>query len=329
MPFFYAAHSLCFFIDKDCMSVFTTVSFEQLQSWLSNYDLGELLSLKGIASGITNTNYFVTTSKGSYVLTLFEEHSADELVYFMQLMTHLALHGIPCPHPVARLDGYALSELNGKPAALVSRLRGSDVQQPTQEQCAQVGKVLAGMHLASIDFKGVSNNTRDASWRSRTAHKVMSKLSLEEQALLQQAIALDVSLDISSLPQGVIHADLFRDNVLFDGEQLGGLIDFYYACTDAWLYDVAIAVNDWCVEADGALDPQRLQAMLQAYQAVRPLQPAELSAWPGLLQRAALRFWLSRLHDKYFPLAGEMTHAKDPDHFKRILQQRMQTPAAI
>jgi len=308
---------------KVLMSVFTTVTPDQLKPWLAAYPLGELLELQGIASGITNTNYFVTTATGRYVLTLFEEHTADELPYFLDLMAYLAERGVPCPHPVADRSGARLGELNGKPASLVSCLQGRDLEAPALVHCAEVGRVLAEMHVAGLAFPVEVQNPRGAEWRRVTASKVIEFLSAEDQALLSQALAIDASLSLEGLPKGVIHADLFRDNVLFDGERLGGLIDFYYACNDVLLYDIAIAVNDWCVSADGSLDNVRVDALLKAYHAVRPLTVAEHQAWPAVLQIAALRFWLSRLLDKHFPHAGELTHAKDPVHFKNILYRRI------
>ncbi len=311
------------------MSVFTTVSADELTEWLKAYPLGTLLELKGIASGITNTNYFVTTTSGRYVLTLFEEHTADELPYFLDLMTHLAERGVPCPHPVKRNDGVQLDELNGKPAALVSCLVGRDVETPNEIHCAEVGRVLANMHLAGESFSGNSHDTRDSVWRQTTADKVFGLLGADDQSMLSQVMQRQASLNLEALPQGVIHADLFRDNVLFDGEKIGGLIDFYYACRGAFLYDLAIAVNDWCVNADGSLDKPRVMAMLKAYHAVRALTAQEKAVWTDMLPIAALRFWLSRLKDKHFPHAGELTHAKDPQHFQKILKWETQHQAEI
>ena len=314
------------------MSVFTSVSVPQLKDWLQDYAIGELLDLKGISAGITNTNYFVTTSQDRYVLTLFEHNSLEELPYFIDLMSHLAQHSVPCPRPITNQAGVGLHMLSGKPAALVSCLSGHDVSSPNLAQCAAVGKVLAEMHIAGMSFEAAfpqhqSLNQRGEAWRNRTAAKVMPHLSAEDKVLLQATLAFQAGFDTSGLTMGVIHADLFRDNVLFNGDQIGGLIDFYYACHDVLAYDVAIAVNDWCVHSDGSCDKARMDAFMQAYQAVRPFSAEELAAWPGLLRIAALRFWLSRLHDKIYPLDGELTHAKDPDHFKRILQFRTQAHA--
>ena len=311
------------------MSVFTTVSADELSQWLKAYPLGTLLELKGIASGITNTNYFVTTTTGRYVLTLFEEHSAEELPYFLNLMTHLAERGVPCPHPVKRNDGLQLDELNGKPAALVSCLAGRDIKTPDEIHCAEVGRVLANMHVAGKSFTDTGHDTRDTQWRLATAEKVIGLLSADDQAILNSTMQRQADLNMVALPQGVIHADLFRDNVLFDGNKIGGLIDFYYACRGAFLYDLAIAVNDWCVNADGALDKPRVMAMLHAYHAVRPLTEQEKAVWTDMLPIAALRFWLSRLKDKHFPHAGELTHAKDPQHFQKILKWGIQHQAEI
>lgn len=314
------------------MSVFTSVSIPQLQVWLQDYAIGELVDLKGISSGITNTNYFVTTQQNNaepskYVLTLFEHNTIEELPYFIDLMSHLAAHDIPCPRPIADKLGVSLHILNGKPAALISCLKGRDVEAPNVAQCGAVGRVLGQMHVASLSFDVQANhqntqNPRGADWRIKTATQVMPHLPAADQQLLQQTMAFQADFNISQLPMGVIHADLFRDNVLLEGDAIGGLIDFYYACHDVLAYDLAIAVNDWCVNADGSLDEVRLNAMLSAYQAIRPLNAAEREAWAGLLKIAALRFWLSRLYDQIFPQAGELTHAKDPNHFKNILQLR-------
>jgi len=306
------------------MSVFTSVSIQQLQEWLQDYAIGELVELKGISSGITNTNYFVTTTQDNYVLTLFEHNTIDELPYFIDLMSHLAAHGVPCPKPICSQYGTSLHMLNGKPAVLISCLKGRDVTAPSVMHCAEVGAVLAKMHIAGQSFvpQAVHRNPRDAEWRTQIAQKVIAHLSPDDQQLLVNTLAFQAAFDAAPLPHGVIHADLFRDNVLFDNDKIGGLIDFYYACDDVLAYDLAIAVNDWCVQADGGLDAPKLNAMLQAYQALRPFTPAEQAAWHSLLCIAALRFWLSRLYDQIYPQAGELTHAKDPDHFKNILKLR-------
>lgn len=309
------------------MSVFTSVSIQQLQAWLQDYPIGELVDLKGISSGITNTNYFVTTTQSKYVLTLFEHNTIDELPYFIDLMHHLSTHGVPCPDPISNNAGVNLHMLNGKPAVLISCLNGRDITTPSHVHCAEVGRVLAQMHQAGQSFASryseqAHQNPRGADWRNQTAQKVMAHLSADDQRLLTETLEFQARLDTSALPKGIIHADLFRDNVLFDGDKVGGLIDFYYACHDVLAYDLAIVANDWCVKEDGHLDTDKLDALLKAYQEVRPFEQAEHAAWNGLLRIAALRFWLSRLYDQIYPQAGELTHAKDPNHFKNILKLR-------
>ncbi len=311
------------------MSVFTTLTLEEVRAWLRDFAIGEIIELRGIAAGITNTNYFVITQNANnahsrYVLTIFEHNKLEELPYFVDLMTHLAKHGVPCPAPIIDKNGLALHVLKGKPALMVSCLKGSDTEKPNVVQCAQVAKALAQLHIAGQNFVRKSHNPLGAEWREVTAQQVMPKLSSDEQSLLKAELDFQDKLNLSKLPHGVVHGDLFRDNVLFDGEQLGGFIDFYYACDDSLAYDVAIAVNDWCVLEDGSFDEEKLKAFLSAYQALRPFTEAECLSWHMLLRSAALRFWLSRLFDFYYPAEGELTHAKDPNHFKQILQHRIQ-----
>ncbi len=304
------------------MSVFTTVTPEQLRVWLGNYAVGSLTDLQGIAAGIENTNYFVTTTEGSYVLTLFEKLTARDLPFYLNLMAHLAARGVPCPAPVADNHGGYLGELNGKPASLVSRLTGKDLVNPAAADCAKVGQVLARIHLAGQSYTGRMNNPRGPAWWKAAMPNIVPFLDADAAALLDGEVrAQDAQRfdDLPDLPRGAIHADLFRDNILFHQGKVAGVIDFYFACTDLLLYDVAIAANDWCMQPDSRLDPARTQALLSAYHAERPFTAAERGAWPMLLRAGALRFWVSRLYDLHLPRAGELTHAKDPGHFARML----------
>ena len=305
------------------MAVFTSVSEQEFSAWLANYSLGSLLELQGIASGIENTNYFVTTSNGHFVLTLFEKLSANELPFYLNLMAHLARHGIPCPSPVADKHNRFLGELNGKPACIVSRLAGKSLTQPTAANCAAVGAMLGQMHEAGLGFDEPMHNPRDTAWRAAAAKQVLPFLNAQDAALLQSEVAFHEQHTLAALPQGVVHADLFRDNVLFDGERVGGLIDFYFACNDSLLYDVAITVNDWCMGEGGKLEVARTRALLDAYHAVRPFTAAESALWPTALRVAALRFWISRLFDLHKPRDGELVNAHNPDHFRQILQQHI------
>ena len=304
------------------MSVYTSISEEELGAFLADYDAGALVSYEGIESGIENTNYFVTTDRGEYVLTIFEQHTREELRFFLELTAFLAEHAVPCAHPSRnRFDGY-LGELKDKPAALVDRLPGASVEQADTEQCAAVGQVLAQLHRAGQEFPLDRANDRGPHWWRETAAAVLPKLDAADAELLRSELAYQTERRAAALPRGIIHADLFRDNVLFRNHELSGLIDFYYACRDVLLYDVAVTVNDWCSSADGALDPDRARALLGAYNSIRPLQPAERDHWQAMVRAAALRFWLSRLRDMHFPREGEMTHIKDPDVFKHILLHR-------
>ncbi len=311
------------------MAVFTSVSEAELTVWLNNYSLGQLLELQGIASGIENTNYFVTTSNGRFVLTLFEILNADELPFYLNLMAHLARHGIPCPNPVANRANQYLGTLKDKPAGIVSRLGGKSATSPTNAQCAAIGAMLGQTHIAGQSFSQIMPNPRGAAWRATTASLVRAFLNAEQLALLDSEVALHARQNFSPLPQGVIHADLFRDNVLMEDDRVGGLIDFYFACSDALLYDVAITVNDWCMNPDGTLDETKTQSFLRAYDAVRPLLASERDAWPLMLRLAALRFWLSRLYDQHLPRDGELIHAHDPRHFERILKNHIAAPQAV
>lgn len=305
------------------MAVFTRVLRDELAVWLKDYSVGSLIDFRGIESGIENTNYFVTTSEGEFVLTIFEVLKARELPFYLNFMAHLANHGIPCPRPIANLQNQYLGELKNKPASLVSRLEGTSVLKPNVVHCAKVGKLLANMHLAGKSYPQTMSNPRGPAWRKQAAAKVWEYLSGEESELLQSELAFQESLDLSVLPQGVVHADLFRDNVLFRGSDVGGVIDFYFAGADSWLFDVAVTVNDWCMASPGELDLERLSTMLDAYSKLCPLTDAEKRLWPGMLRAAALRFWLSRLYDFYLPRAGELIKPHDPRHFEKILRSHI------
>jgi homoserine kinase type II len=301
------------------MSVFTTVTPDQLSAWLRNYSIGVPTALEGILSGIENTNYFVTTTHGRFVLTLFEKLTHKELPFYLDLMAHLSSHGLPCPKPIANLQNELLGELNGKPAAIVTCLEGRPVTGPAPVHCARVGEVLAEMHLAGRTYPGHLDNLRGADWWSACAPEIYPFLKPEDAALLKSEIRFQAEQDREGLPRGVVHADLFRDNVLFDDERVGGFIAVYVACVDCFVYDVAITVNDWCVDADARLDHVRAEALLKAYMSVRPFTDQEHAAWPRMLRAGALRFWVSRLYDFHLPRPGELTHKHDPERFRRIL----------
>lgn len=329
-----------FDLDIACMAVFTSVTRDQLTDWLQNYALGQVLDFRGISSGIENTNYFLTTERGEFVLTLFENLTAEQLPFYLHLMRHLAGHGIPVPDPVPDGDGNLLGELCGKPATIVTKLAGRSHLQPTALHCAQVGDMLARLHLAGQDYPRFQPNLRSLPWWRQAVPAVLPFLDEQESTLLRAEMAYQeqvfASADYLSLPQGPCHCDLFRDNVLFiDGDpqagttdRLGGFFDFYFAGCDKWLFDLAVTVNDWCCEPEsGQIDATRCLALLQAYHAVRPLGRAEAACWRAMLRAGALRFWLSRLYDYHLPRAAEMLKPHDPGHFERILRQRIGAPA--
>lgn len=305
------------------MAVYTSVSRDELTDFLSSFDVGELLDYQGIAAGIENTNFFVNTASGRYVLTLFEKHETEELGFYLDLMLHLAAADISVASPIVNKQGDVLHSLNNKPAALIACLSGSAEPETTVVHCSAIGHELARIHLAAITFPQQHLSDHGHDWRMATASQVLVDLGAEDAELLQQEIVFQQSLITDDLPEGIIHADLFHDNALFNAGQLSGVIDWYFACNDYWLYDLAVVVNDWCCQENGALDVDKLQSCLAAYHQVRPLTQREFECWPGLLRSAALRFWLSRLLDVLSPRSGEMVRQKDPAECRDKLQKRI------
>lgn len=311
------------------MSVFTPVTAEELSNFLAQYRVGELIEYSGIAEGIENTNFFVRTTTNRFVLTLFERTPATDLPYFLSVMEALSEAGLPCAAPIHRRDGGVLGELNGRPASLVSRLGGSGIVVPNSLQVAQLGAVLGQMHLALADFPVQRQSDRGLDWMQQAADQVLASLPSEEQQLLSDELRAQHDAAWNTLPRGVIHADLFRDNALFDEERLTGLIDFYYACDGAWIYDLAVSFNDWVLNAGHPAHGSVAKALLQAYQQARPPLSEERALWNMALRRAALRFWLSRLLDWHFPRDGELTYRKDPADFERLLRWHRDNPISL
>ena len=316
------------------MAVYTDVSLEAAQPLFQRLNLGTLTQLRGIQGGIENTNYFATTDQGEYVLTLFERLTHEQLPYYLYLMQHLAKRGIPVPLPASDAEGEILFTLCGKPGAVVEKLRGSSQLQPQAVHCSAVGSTLARMHLVGQDFNREQPNLRGLPWWNEVAPLVYPHLNEEQTELLGSELAYQNHVAAGSayaaLPRGPIHADLFRDNAMFDGETLTGFFDFYFAGNDSWLFDLAVCLNDWCVDqASGALDLTRASAFIDAYQSVRPLQAAERELLPAILRAAALRFWISRLWDFYLPREASMLVPHDPTHFERVLRQRIAHPLTL
>jgi homoserine kinase type II len=311
------------------MSVYTPVTAEELDAWLTRYTVAGVTELQPIASGIENTNYFVTTVTGRYVLTLYERLPTAELPFYLNLMAHLAKAGVEVPAPQPDRTGALFSLLNGKPASLVTRIDGQPVDVPSPQHCMAVGAALARLHVASMTYRARLSNRRGPVWWRQAARAVKPFLSADQVALLDAELKFQTGFGRVKLPKGAIHGDLFCDNVLFRDGRVAGIIDFGFAATDFFAYDLAITVNDWCVDdtRSKAVDAERAEGLVTAYDAVRPLTVDERAAWPALLRAAGLRFWLSRLYDLHLPRPGELTHAHDPQHFERILRDRVERPA--
>ena len=317
------------------MAVFTEVPPAEAAALVERLGLGALLALEGCASGIENTNYFCDTERGRYVLTLFERLSAEQLPFYLHLMKHLAERGIPVPGPQADADGEILHRVRGKPAAVVDRLRGSHRLAPDAAHCAPVGAMLAHMHLAAADYPRMQPNLRGLDWWGETVPLVLPFLDAARCELIEGELRFQRQVAASSacatLPRGPIHADLFRDNVMFEdtplGDRLSGFFDFYFAGVDALLFDIAVCLNDWCIDLEsGRLAEDRASAFVDAYDAVRPLTTAERRLLPAMMRGAALRFWISRLWDLHLPRNAAMLTAHDPAHFERVLRERVRSP---
>ena len=313
------------------MAVFTPVTEEQAALLMSQLGLGELTELRGIEGGVENTNYFATTDLGDYVLTLFERLNHEQLPFYLYLMKHLAEKGIPVPNPAANQDGDILHTLCDKPAAVVNRLLGKSQLTPQAVHCTAVGAMLARMHLAGEDFNRSQPNLRGLAWWNDTVPMVLPYLKEDQARLLQSELAFQNHIAqgaaYQALPKGPVHADLFRDNVMFEAEKLTGFFDFYFAGNDTWLFDLSVCMNDWCIDLNsGDHVPDKALAMLNAYQEVRPLRSAERQLLPAMLRSGALRFWISRLWDFHLPREASMLKPHDPTHFERVLRARLTSP---
>ena len=321
------------------MAVFTKVSKKEASALLRTLQLGALTTLQACPGGIENTNYFVSATLDGqphdYVLTLFERLTFEQLPFYLGLMRHLAERGMAVPTPHANAKGDLVFTLKGKPAALVDRLHGHNVLTPTPAHCAQVGAALAQMHLAGRDYAHSQPNLRALPWWNERAPELLPYLDGRQQALLQQELAyqnhLAASSDYAALPRGPIHADLFRDNVMFetvaDAPRLRGFFDFYFAGVDAWVFDLAVCLNDWCIDPLAPAHQANLATkFITSYNAVRPLQLAERTLLAAMLRAAALRFWISRLWDYHLPRQASLLKAHDPTHFEQVLRLRATQP---
>jgi homoserine kinase type II len=305
------------------MAVYTEISDDELSTLLAAYDIGNPVSLKGIAEGVENSNYLLKTDHDNYILTIYEKRvSSGDLPFFLSLMDHLAGRGFPCPTPIHGRDGDTLRQVAGKPAAIVSFLGGISVRRPTTEYCAPLGNALAAMHLTGADFPAHRANALSvAAWRPLYDRTKADADSVEPGLAANIARELD---DVErtwprDLPSGVIHADLFPDNVFFLQDRLSGFIDFYFACNDFYAYDIAVCLNAWCFETDGSFNITKAKALLTAYRKKRAITPEELAALPVLARGAALRFLLTRLYDWLNQVPGALVRPKDPLEYWRKL----------
>ena len=308
------------------MSVYTRLTKEELEQLLYQYDIGEFISVEGINEGITNSNYYLTTSKDKFILTIFEEPNLN-LDYAIELMDMLSANNISCPIPLKTKNGLSVINVKDKPCSIFTLLPGKTIAKkiPTIDMCKQIGSTIGKIHKCSVKFKRHDLGLRGSDWFIATSKKLEEVLEIEDMKIINEEIKNQNYCVDKGLPYGVIHSDLFRDNVMFLDDELTGVIDFYYACNGYYLYDLAIIANDWCLDQDLRIDLKKQDALIEHYNKERKIENIEIDMWARVLRHAALRFWLSRLHDKFFPTDGEITHQLDPDKFKSILVDRINT----
>lgn len=304
------------------MSIYTSVDRAQLEQFLLRYDIGKALSFQPIAAGVTNSNYRLDTDHGLYVMTLYEHHSDDELIYMLGLQTHLAGRGVACSQPVEDRRGEYFSSLNQRPTAIIERLPGEVVTDPDLQQCRLIGSELARFHLAGVDFHRFRPNPRGLDWIVAVRDMLSEHLDNSDRQAIEASLRAARECNLEALPRGAIHADLFHDNALFIATGLGGILDFDYACSDSFMFDIAILLNDWCIDRNYQLVDSRVDAVIGGYRQIRDLEAIEVDALPLMLRLAALRFWLSRLYDRSFPLSGELTFIKNPETFRDMHELR-------
>ena len=300
------------------MAVYTSINKSELEDWLKNFSIGTLKNFKGISSGVTNTNYFVETDTTKLILTIFEENKLEELPFYLDLMRFLASKNFPCPLPVINNNNEYLTLIKDKPAVLVSFLLGAEKESITEDDCCSVGEALAKLHTSAKDFSGKKKNSRNIDWISSKFNELKKKLSGSDQTIIEQEIDYQKNCLTDELPSGIIHGDLFRDNVFFHQEKLSAFIDFYYACNEILVYDIAIAINDWCIDLDGKIDSPKLGNFMAGYEKERPLESNEHDYLPKALRWAALRFFISRLEHVDSNPSAEILSIKNPDQFKNI-----------
>jgi len=304
------------------MAVYTSINSNNLSEWLKEFKFKDFVDFKGISSGVTNSNYLIIMPDLNYILTIFEHNNIEELPFYVDLMTYLATNNFLCPKPIENNSGQGLGLLKNKPALMVSFLEGKEITGRNAKSCYSVGQYLAKLHLITNNFPQSNKNTRGLGWMSAMHSNLKEYLTLEDQEIIELEINYHKELDKVELPEGIIHGDLFRDNVLFLNDKVSGFIDFYYACNEKFIYDIAIAMNDWCIDEDGKINKIMYLEFIKGYQLERKLTDNEQHYLNSALRLAALRFWLSRLEDFHKMKDGEITSIKNPSHFKDILLDR-------
>lgn len=305
------------------MAVYTSLTLEQINRFIHRYQLAPLLSYHGISAGIENTNYLIKTQKGDFILTVYEQFTFQQVHSYLDLLQQLARLENYYPEPIGSLAGHVLQKISDKPAALFKCLAGDSVELVSNQQIIAIAEALARLHLSSPQLKFTEENPKGLSWIEQSAKKLLPRLNKEDARLLSDELRYQTQLKEQKFEQGVIHADLFKDNALFLGDCLSGFLDFYAACYDTFLLDIAIAVNDWCVDEQGFFELHKYAAFIQAYQKIKPLNNNELDSLDIFLRRACLRFWLSRLEHHESPKAGEIILDKSPERFRDLLRQHI------
>ena len=304
------------------MAVYTSINSSDLNDWIEKFNFKDLVNFKGISSGVTNSNYLIQMVHSNYILTIFEHNNIEELPFYIDLMTYLAKENFLCPRPIENKNGQALGLLKEKPALMVSFLDGKEKAIRSPKSCYLVGQYLAKLHLIANNFSQLNKNTRGLDWMSDMYLNLKKYLSLEDQGILELEINYHKEMDKVELPEGIIHGDLFKDNVLFLNDKVSGFIDFYYACNEKFIYDIAIAINDWCIDQDGQINKSMFLEFIKGYRSERKLTDNEQEYLNVALRLAALRIWLSGLEDFYNAKEGKITSIKDPKNFKDILLDR-------
>ena len=311
------------------MSVYTKITKDALSDHLENYSIGQLVEIEGISDGIENTNYLLTTTKNEYIFTIFENIDDSIADKYLNFMNHLHGEKFKCALVESTNTNQLSVSISNKPSAIIQNLEGKSISETDESHCESVGELLSEFHQKSSNFKTSLINTRDMAWKIKTIEKLNGSISKKQTEIINASLKLDKLITQQELPKGKIHADLFRDNVLFNNNTISGMIDFYYSCDGFLLYDIAVVANDWCTNNDGSINQKKIDKLFAGYEKNRKVEDKEREYFPFALTSAGLRFYLSRLHDLHFPKIGEMTHIKDPSFFENILLKNLNSMGTI